>query len=109
MENEDINLEEEVISEEPTEEITEDTTEEPTIEPTIEPTEEPKKLIYFNQDKQALGYEIEEPLCVVEEEIWQEFSTLILGTDYDITEDGIVDLREPIEVRELKQNKRKRL
>lgn len=51
-------------------------------------------MIYFDINKQANAFEIENPLCVVELEQWQEFSTLTLGKEYDVTADGIIDLRE---------------
>lgn len=51
-------------------------------------------MIYFDNNKQAHGSEIASPLCVVAEADWEEFCTLALGKDYDVTSDGIVDLRE---------------
>ena len=54
-------------------------------------------MIYFDNNKQAHGSEIASPLCEVAEDVWSEFSTLTLGKDYDVTSDGIVDLRESAE------------
>ncbi len=54
-------------------------------------------MIYFDNSKQAHGSEIASPLCVVQEADWEEFQTLTLGKDYDVTSDGIVDLRESAE------------
>lgn len=51
-------------------------------------------MIYFDNNKKANGFVIENPLCTVEDTEWNKYSTLILGTDYDITSNGIVDLRE---------------
>lgn len=51
-------------------------------------------MIYFDENKQAYAYKIENPLCVIEDELWQKFSGLTLGVEYDIMSDGIVDLRE---------------
>ena len=38
--------------------------------------------------------EIDNPLCVVEQAEWDNFCLLTLGKDYDITSDGIIDLRQ---------------
>lgn len=54
-------------------------------------------MIYFDKNKQAYGQEVGELLCVVEDEDWREFSTLDLGVEYDVTEEGIVDLRQTSE------------
>lgn len=51
-------------------------------------------MIYFDKEKQAYAYEIAEPLCVVSADQWAEFCTLTLGVEYDVTADGIIDLRE---------------
>lgn len=51
-------------------------------------------MIYFDQNKQAYAYEITEPLCTISNEQWTGFCTLTLGVEYDITSDGIIDLRE---------------
>jgi len=50
-------------------------------------------MIYFDKDKQAYMYKINNPLCTVTNEQWHEFCLLKLGKDYDISADGIVDLR----------------
>lgn len=51
-------------------------------------------MIYFNQNKEAYAFKIENPLCVVSMEQWSEFSTLTLNEEYDVTAEGIVDLRQ---------------
>lgn len=50
-------------------------------------------MIYFDVDKHAYMQKIENPLCAVTDEQWQEFCLLTLGKDFDITADGITDLR----------------
>lgn len=51
-------------------------------------------MIYFDENKQAYGYKIENAFCIIKEEIWSKFSTLQLGIDYDVNSSGIVDLRK---------------
>jgi len=62
-------------------------------------------MIYFNQNKEACSFVIDNALCVVEDVIWQEFSTLKLGEEYDITSEGIVDLRQTEEYKEKQAQK----
>lgn len=51
-------------------------------------------MIYFDKVyKLAHTNEIPNPLCIIKNEVWSEFCFLKLGKDYDITADGIVDLR----------------
>ena len=50
-------------------------------------------MIYFDISKNAYTFAIENHLCTVTDEEWNEFCTLKLGKDYDVTSDGIVDLR----------------
>ena len=50
-------------------------------------------MIYFDNNKHAYMQEIDNPLCVVEQAEWDKFCLLTLGKDYDVTSDGIVDLR----------------
>lgn len=50
-------------------------------------------MIYFDTSKNAYTFAIENQLCTVTDEEWNEFCTLKLGKDYDVTSDGIVDLR----------------
>lgn len=67
-------------------------------------------MIYFDNNKQAYGQEIEDLLCAVEDEVWNEFATLTLGVEYDITSDGIIDLRQTDEYKaEQAQKERERL
>ena len=50
-------------------------------------------MIYFDTSKNAYTFTIENQLCTVTDEEWNEFCTLKLGKDYDVTSNGIVDLR----------------
>ena len=50
-------------------------------------------MIYFDNNKQAHGSEIESPLCIVPEDVWREFELLTMGQDCDVTSEGIVDMR----------------
>lgn len=61
-------------------------------------------MIYFDRNKQAYAYEIENPLFTCDEKEWQPYSTKTLGKDYDITEKGFLDIEPTIE--ELKEAKR---
>lgn len=56
-------------------------------------------MIYFDKNKQAYAYEIENPLFTCDESIWQPYSTKTLGKDYDITEKGFVDIIPTVEER----------
>lgn len=62
-------------------------------------------MIYFNQNKEAYAFKIKNPLCIVPMEQWSEFSTLILGEEYDVTTEGIVDLRQTEEYLEKQAQK----
>ena len=57
-------------------------------------------MIYFDLNKNAYAFIIDSPLCIVEEEEWHEFSHLTLGEEYDVTQDGIIDLRETEEYKQ---------
>lgn len=51
--------------------------------------------------------EIDNPLCIVEQAEWDKFCLLTLGKDYDITSDGIIDLRNtPEYIAEVFRNKK---
>lgn len=50
--------------------------------------------IYFNRHKQAFAYKIDDYLCTVDDNLWNEFCILKLGVDYDVDENGIIDLRQ---------------
>lgn len=50
-------------------------------------------MIYFNSDKIAHTFLIENPLCVIEDSLWNEFQFLTLGKDYDIINGKFKDLR----------------
>ena len=50
-------------------------------------------MIYFNKLKNACLQKIENPLCVITNELWKEFKYLTLGKDYDIIDGEFVDLR----------------
>lgn len=64
-------------------------------------------MIYFNKNKQAFGFRIDNPLCVLSKEQWQEYSVLKLGEEYDVTSEGIVDLRNTQEYKEKQALKEK--
>ena len=51
-------------------------------------------MIYFDTLKNAYTFEIENLLCTLADEEWSEFCKLKLGKDYDVTADGLVDLRQ---------------
>lgn len=66
--------------------------------------------IYFDQNKQAYAYAIENPLCTTTSDIWAEFCMLQEGYDYLITANGIEDLRETAEYKQAQaQKERERL
>ena len=67
-------------------------------------------MIYFNQNKEAYAFKIENPLCIVPMEQWSEFSILTLGEEYDVTNEGIIDLRQTEEYLEKQvQKERERI
>ena len=66
-------------------------------------------MIYFDNNKQAHGSEIESPLCIVPEDVWREFELLTMGKDYDVTSDGIVDLRESAKYKAEQAQEREKL
>lgn len=56
-------------------------------------------MIYFDNNKQAYGYEIEIPICVIEEDIWYEYA----GTDkWDIIDGVFTDITDTEEYKEKK-------
>lgn len=60
-------------------------------------------MIYFNSKKEAFGYEIENPICVITDDLWQEYAT----TDkWDILNGSFVDISETKEYKEKKQKER---
>ena len=48
-------------------------------------------MIYFNNDKEAFAFEIENPLCVIEDALWTEYA----GTDkWDIIDGVFTDITD---------------
>ena len=64
-------------------------------------------MIYFDINKRAHSYIINNPLCVVEDSVWQEYSLLTQGIEYDVTAEGIIDLRDSAEYKEKQAQKEK--
>lgn len=57
-------------------------------------------MIYFDKDKQAYGYEILEPICTIEDNIWEEYA----GTDkWDIIDGIFTDITDTTEYIEKKK------
>lgn len=54
-------------------------------------------MIYFDNKKQAYGFEISEPLLTVDETVWISHSGFEAGTTWDIVEGKFVELVDPIE------------
>lgn len=52
-------------------------------------------MIYFDIDKQAYMFEIENPICVIPEEIWDKITPNDkLGTEWDIVNGSFILLKE---------------
>ena len=48
-------------------------------------------MIYFNTEKEAFGFEIENPICMIEDDRWAEYA----GTDkWDIIDGEFVDITD---------------
>lgn len=62
-------------------------------------------MIYFDNEKQAYGFEIHEPLATVDETIWIAHSGFEAGTTWDIVEGKFKELTDPIE----KEKREKRI
>lgn len=64
-------------------------------------------MIYFDNEKNAYGYEIENPLCVIEDTLWSEYA----GTDkWDIIDGVFTDITDTEEYKEKQaQQERERI
>lgn len=48
-------------------------------------------MIYFNENKKAFAYEIEDSICAIDDELWRQYA----GTDkWDIVDGEFVDITE---------------
>ena len=60
-------------------------------------------MIYFDVDKKAYAYEIENPVCVIEDSLWAEYA----GTDkWDIVEGVFTDIADTEEYKASKTSKK---
>ena len=60
-------------------------------------------MIYFDVEKNAYGFEIENPICEVEDIIWAEYA----GTDkWDIIDGVFTDITNTTEYKQKEYNKR---
>lgn len=56
-------------------------------------------MIYFDNNKQAYGHEIENPICTISDELWKQYA----GTDkWDIINGKFTDITETTEYQEQK-------
>lgn len=61
-------------------------------------------MIYFDNEKNAYGFEIENPLCVIEEDLWMEYA----GTDkWDIIDGVFTDITDTQEYIDKQSKKEK--
>lgn len=61
-------------------------------------------MIYFDNSKQAYGYEIEAPLCAIDESLWSEYA----GTDkWDIINGVFTDITDTEEYKKKKETEEK--
>lgn len=59
--------------------------------------------IYFNESKEAFAYEIEDPICVITSDVWEQYA----GTDtWDIVDGEFVDITDTPEYQEEKAAER---
>lgn len=57
-------------------------------------------MIYFDSEKNAYGYEIENPICIIENSLWEEYA----GTDkWDIINGVFTDITDTQEYKEKKE------
>lgn len=54
--------------------------------------------IYFNSDKIACAFEIEDAIATVDDDVWVEYAGTRLGRDYDIINGQFVKLRTVEEI-----------
>lgn len=64
-------------------------------------------MIYFDENKQTYGFKIEEPVCMIEDEIWEKYA----GRDnWDIIDGQFIDITDTEEYKEkVAQKERERL
>ena len=59
--------------------------------------------IYFNENKEAFAYEIENPICVVTSDVWEQYA----GTDkWDIVDGVFTDITDTPEYKDEKEAER---
>lgn len=57
-------------------------------------------MIYFNSNKEAFAFEIKNPICTIEESLWEEYA----GTDkWDIIDGVFTDISDTEEYKEKKK------
>ena len=54
--------------------------------------------IYFNSDKQACAFELEDAIATIDDETWSKYAGTELGRDYDIINGKFVQLKTPTEI-----------
>ncbi len=64
-------------------------------------------MIYFNENKEAYAFEIDNPIAQLDEDTWQMFSKDNVGTSWDIINNEFVDLRETSDYQEMQEQKEK--
>ena len=65
-------------------------------------------LVYFDKNKKSYQQPIDKPFATDDLEKWlNEFCTLKLGIDYDVDENGIIDLRQTPEYKQKELEKAK--
>jgi hypothetical protein len=59
--------------------------------------------IYFNENKEAFAYEIDNPICIITSDVWEQYA----GTDtWDIVDGEFVDITDTPEYQEEKAAER---
>lgn len=59
--------------------------------------------IYFNENKEAFAYEIENPICIVTSDVWEQYA----GTDkWDIVDGVFTDITDTPEYKDEKEAER---
>jgi hypothetical protein len=51
-------------------------------------------MIYFDKDKKAFGFEIQNPICVIDDLVWAQHAGSDNPKSWDIVNNTFVDLRE---------------
>ena len=55
--------------------------------------------IYFNTKKEAHGYEIENPICIIEKSLWDDYCTSEVGIGWDIIDGEFTPLTSAESIR----------